>query len=246
MRLRRPPPPLRALLATPAMDRRAVAPALAAAACLAPCLVWTGAPTCRLCATSTVALGQCLGLRHSGTCQQLAPAAPGPGPEPEPEPGAEPEPEPEPEPGSAAARALRPALGSEVPSLPAVPPRPATDPCLSAGWPDCTSPPGPLGFVSDGFVILPQIITADLAQRLNDRLERVLRGEFDTGSPPDKSPKFNPETRVKKGKKPQALGGPSRRTLQVINIWKADTAFASVVRSPSLARFVAQLGGAPH
>lgn len=85
VRLRRPPPPLRALLATPAMDRRAVAPALAAAACLAPCLVWTGAPTCRLCATSTVALGQCLGLRHSGTCQQLAPAAPGPGPEPEPE-----------------------------------------------------------------------------------------------------------------------------------------------------------------
>lgn len=126
--------------------------------------------------------------------------------------------------------------------LPAVPPQPAIDPCLSDGWPICT-PSRPPSFISDGFMILPHIITADLATRLNTRLERVLRGDFDTGSPPDKRPKFNPETRVKKGKKPQALGGPSRRTLQVINIWKADTTFASVVRSPTLARFVAQLGG---
>jgi hypothetical protein len=41
----------------------------------------------------------------------------------------------------------------------------------------------------------------------------VLRGEFDTGSPPDKRPKFNPETRVKKGKTPPALGGAKEERL---------------------------------
>eukprot|EP01047_Picozoa_sp_COSAG01_P080631 COSAG01_NODE_15753_length_1303_cov_1.309801_1_plen_172_part_00 len=44
-------------------------------------------------------------------------------------------------------------------------------------------------FGSDGFVILPRLITAEAAAVLNARLERVLRGEFDTGTPPDKRPK---------------------------------------------------------
>jgi hypothetical protein len=57
-----------------------------------------------------------------------------------------------------------------------------------------------------------------LAAVLNDRLEKVLRGQHDTGTAPDKSPRFNPETRVKKGKTPPALGGPSKRTLQVMII----------------------------
>ena len=57
-----------------------------------------------------------------------------------------------------------------------------------------------------------------MAAVLNDRLEKVLRGQHDTGTAPDKSPRFNPETRVKKGKTPPALGGPSKRTLQVMII----------------------------
>lgn len=218
--------------AAPAMDRRAAVPALAAAACLAPCVMWKVAPAAA-------------GLRDAGASAleplrrpqrtnqvdgqqlQLGLQRQHPGPEPEFE--------------------LEPAISCDTcsepgPRLPDVPPRPAMDPCLSAEWPMCT-PSAPPRFGSDGFVILPQIVSPDLVSALNARLERVLRGDFDTGTPPDKRPKFNPEARVKKGKKPQALGGPSRRTLQIINIWKADTTFASVVRSPTLARFVARLGG---
>ena len=48
----------------------------------------------------------------------------------------------------------------------------------------------------------------------------MLRGEFDTGSPPDKRPKFNPETRVKKGKTPPALGGAKERLYLGSTFWK--------------------------
>ena len=72
----------------------------------------------------------------------------------------------------------------------------------------------------------------------------MLRGDFDIeGGKPDKAPKFKAETRCKAGKKPPPLGGPSKRTLQVINVWKADEAFAALVRSPELGRAVAELGG---
>ena len=118
------------------------------------------------------------------------------------------------------------------------------DPCLSHTWPPAApAAAAHASFRADGYTILPEIVPPELAARLGQRLERVLRGEFDTGQPPDKRPKFRAEERVKPGKRPPALGGPSKRTLQVINIWKADRLFASVVRSPALARLVAQLGG---
>ena len=67
----------------------------------------------------------------------------------------------------------------------------------------------------------------------------MLRGEYDTGVPPDKRPK------VPKG--PGALGfsGERRgaRTVQMINVWKADSAFAALARSPTLGRLVAQTAG---
>ena len=98
-------------------------------------------------------------------------------------------------------------------------------------------------FADDGFITLDAFLSAETVSLLNQRLELVLRGEFDSGTPPDKRPNFSSENRTKKGKKPPALGGPSKRTLQVINIWKSDQSFASVVRSPSLARLVSRLGG---
>ena len=78
---------------------------------------------------------------------------------------------------------------------------------------------------------------------LNHRLECILRGEFDRGQPPDKAPAFKSEARCKPGKRPPPLGGPTKRTLQIINCWKADQAFASLVLSPALGQMVASLAG---
>ena len=105
------------------------------------------------------------------------------------------------------------------------------------------APLSPEGFAVEGFVTIPELVDPQYCSLLNDRLERVLRGEYDTGVPPDKAPHFKAEERCKPGKKPLPLGGPSKRTLQVINVWKADQSFAALVRSPTLGRLVAQLAG---
>ena len=100
-------------------------------------------------------------------------------------------------------------------------------------------------FARRGFVVLrAPIISRDYCDLLNARLEKLLRGEYDVpGGAPDKVPAFRTETRTKPGKKPPPLGGPSSRTLQVINCWKADAAFAALVRSPTLGRAVAEVMG---
>ena len=107
------------------------------------------------------------------------------------------------------------------------------------------SRPAAAAYAADGFVVLPQLITPEFCEILNARLERVLRGEHDTGTPPDKAPTFKAEARAKPGKAPPPIGGPSKRTLQIINIWKADAAFASLVRSPTLGKIVAEVAGWP-
>mmetsp|Transcript_2873 Transcript_2873/g.9927 ORF Transcript_2873/g.9927 Transcript_2873/m.9927 type:complete len:468 (-) Transcript_2873:89-1492(-) len=98
-------------------------------------------------------------------------------------------------------------------------------------------------FERDGFVVLDRLLSAEVCALLNQRLELVLRGEFDLGRPPDKVPRFKAETRCKAGKQPPPLGGPSKTTLQLINVHKADAAFRDVVCSPSLGRAVSRLGG---
>lgn len=105
--------------------------------------------------------------------------------------------------------------------------------------------PARADFESAGFVTVPALLREPaFASTLNERLERMLRGEFDVpGGAPDKSPPFKAETRCKPGKAPPPLGGPSKRTLQVINCWKADAAFRRLVLSPNLGRIVATLAG---
>ena len=98
-------------------------------------------------------------------------------------------------------------------------------------------------FVRDGFVILEGVLPAATIRLLNERLEAVLRGTYDTGRKPDKVPRFKVEERCKPGKKPPPIGGPAKRTLQVINVWKADAAFRSVVLDPALGKAVAELSG---
>lgn len=130
-----------------------------------------------------------------------------------------------------------------------------------------------IAFSEDGYVIVDKLISRDFCSELNERLElvraatialrpsantpqrsladlvlrsQVLRGQYDIeGGRPDKAPTFRAEQRCKPGKTPPALGGPSKTTLQVINVWKADTAFRRLVTSPTLGRAVAQLAGWP-
>jgi ectoine hydroxylase-related dioxygenase (phytanoyl-CoA dioxygenase family) len=99
-------------------------------------------------------------------------------------------------------------------------------------------------FARTGFIVAENLLGAATCAALNAQLELVLRGECDGAfGCADKAPKFSAERRCKPGKKPPPLGGPSKQTLQVINIWKADATFASVVLSPTLGQLVAQLGG---
>jgi len=99
-------------------------------------------------------------------------------------------------------------------------------------------------FDADGFIVLERLIEPELCIQLQARLEKVLRGQFDVAAGrPDKAPKFNADPRSKPGKVPPPLGGPSKQTLQLINIWKADRLFRQLVTSRRLAKAVAELGG---
>ena len=91
-------------------------------------------------------------------------------------------------------------------------------------------------FERDGFVLVDELVDADTVARLNARLERVLRGDYDLGRAPHRSPKPG-------GGK---LAQRSKRTVHVVDASRADAAFAAVVRSPKLAALAAELGGWPH
>ena len=45
-------------------------------------------------------------------------------------------------------------------------------------------------YASDGFVILPNVLDSTAVEALNERLEHVLRGTYDRGEKPDKTPKL--------------------------------------------------------
>ena len=45
-------------------------------------------------------------------------------------------------------------------------------------------------FASDGFIQLPGVLSSDAVEALNKRLEHVLRGHYDRGDKPDKTPKL--------------------------------------------------------
>eukprot|EP00934_Nitzschia_sp_Nitz4_P003588 Nitzschia sp. Nitz4//scaffold11_size288233//179639//180646//NITZ4_000790-RA/size288233-processed-gene-0.174-mRNA-1//1//CDS//3329534122//3578//frame0 len=108
-------------------------------------------------------------------------------------------------------------------------------------------------FQSDGFVIFPDVVSLEAVQTLNDRLEDVLRGSYDRGVAPDKTP------RLIKGQKPQVdalaphkgVPGPlgfsgnlqNVKVLQIINIHKADSLFRKLETDLNLTTIVAQLAG---
>ena len=100
---------------------------------------------------------------------------------------------------------------SPSPRLP-TPPPPSRDPVRCPGALDVLSPlRGPdlaSAFVERGFLELSSVVAPEYCDRLCARLERVLRGEYDTGVAPDKAPK-----RVKPGND-RLLGWSGNRNAQ--------------------------------
>ena len=93
------------------------------------------------------------------------------------------------------------------------------------------SPPSLDRFKKDGFITLEGLIRPHDVDSLNDRLEAVLSGKFDkAGGTPDKRPKL---AQLSKGVYAQGDG----KTLQAINVWKADHTFSSLARSPTLGMY---------
>ena len=130
-------------------------------------------------------------------------------------------------------------------------------------------------FSSHGFIAFPNVLSFRDVDKLNDRLEKILRGEYDRNQKPDKTPKLlksdyetgqfqnyseektekqiiNNSQQPKKTK--GAAAGPlgfsgnlqNVKVLQVINVHKADMLFRKLAASPALGKAVAELAGWKH
>lgn len=82
--------------------------------------------------------------------------------------------------------------------------------------------------------------------RLNLRLEQVLRGEYDRQCSPDKAPPISSgATEAAKGplSSDSSASKEGRRVLQVVNIHKCDKAFRSLATNEQLGELIAKLTG---
>jgi hypothetical protein len=126
-------------------------------------------------------------------------------------------------------------------------------------------------FRNDGFIVCPRVVSVDAVDLLNDRLEDVLRGKYDRGRKPDKTPRLikgekpinipsdqqqeeqdtTTTNQKKKNSKRRSGMGPigfsgnleNVKVLQIINIHKADSMFRELETNLTLATIVAQLAG---
>lgn len=110
-------------------------------------------------------------------------------------------------------------------------------------------------FSRDGFIVCPNVTSVEAVEALNDHLEDVLRGSYDRGNAPDKTP------RLLKSEKPVTASNASShkkssvgaigfsgnlqnvKVLQIINVHKANTMFRKLGTDPRLGSLVAQLAG---
>ena len=84
-------------------------------------------------------------------------------------------------------------------------------------------------FKKKGFLVIDKVVSPSSVDRLNRRLEKILRGKYDKGTSPDKRPKL---IKTKNKGLLGFSGHPRKRTLQIINVWKCDRLFESLVKSP--------------
>lgn len=102
-------------------------------------------------------------------------------------------------------------------------------------------------FSRDGFTVVPNVLDPDTVRELNARLEDILRGEYDLGAKPDKTPRLLKGTLKSKGGTVGPLGFSGNlqnvKVLQVINVQKCDSLFRRIATDPALGRVVAELAG---
>ena len=107
-------------------------------------------------------------------------------------------------------------------------------------------------FRTNGFVTCPHFLSRNDVDDLNDRLEAVLRGQYDRSTKPDKTPRLiKSELRRNDGTCQKGKVGPlgfsgnlqNVRVLQVINVHKADQSFRRVATERRLGQLVATLAG---
>ncbi|MBE9179810.1 phytanoyl-CoA dioxygenase family protein [Oculatella sp. LEGE 06141] len=85
-------------------------------------------------------------------------------------------------------------------------------------------------FHRDGFLVVENLLDADLARRVGDRIEPLFHGKFETGIYPD-------EWHWRAG-----LSLPDV-TREICNAWKSDLAIASIALSAEIGRLSATLAG---
>jgi len=122
-------------------------------------------------------------------------------------------------------------------------------------------------FRKDGFVVCPNVLSHEDVDALNDHLEDILRGAYDRGNPPDKSPRLikgdkpinvdptlemtgNKTTKKKKKTQSSSMGPigfsgnlQNVKVLQVINVHKADSLFRKLETDTQLGNLILQLTG---
>ena len=106
-------------------------------------------------------------------------------------------------------------------------------------------------FREDGFVVFPRAISSDVVNTLQQRLEDVLRGKYDRGSPPDKTPALIVDSKKSGRRKLGPLGYDGKttkysRVLQIINIHKCDNEFKRLATQEAIGEMVARLSGWEH
>ena len=94
-------------------------------------------------------------------------------------------------------------------------------------------------FSNDGFALFPDSLSPHLVSKLQSRLEAVLRGQYDRGSAPDKSPNLLPSSDAPLGYD----GKTQQKVLQIININKCDNAYRELAMNENIGKMVADLAG---
>ena len=97
---------------------------------------------------------------------------------------------------------------------------------------DLATPGVAAAFAADGFALVDRLVSEEMVVALHDRFDRLFRGEFETGVPPD-------EVNWQEGT------GALTLTRQLCNAWRADRLVASVVLSPRFGEALARLAGWP-
>lgn len=109
-------------------------------------------------------------------------------------------------------------------------------------------------FESDGFVVIPNVLSASDVAKLNQRLRAVLRGDNDRGRRPDKvmpkgagaSSELLEDELQQPGARTKSNDQRAHKVIQIINIHKSDSLFRALSSDAGLGHVVSQLASWEH